>query len=81
VTRRRVVAGLAAAALLLSNPVMAQDRPPPAAPARPGHFAEREELEAARRAGTRAAYDLFLARHPNSRYAPEARQERERLSR
>jgi hypothetical protein len=50
------------------------------APARPGHVAELEELEAARRAGTVAAYDLFLARHPNSRYAPAARQERARLA-
>jgi hypothetical protein len=44
--------------------------------ARPGHFAELEELEAARKAGTIEAYDLFLARHPDSRYAPEARKER-----
>jgi hypothetical protein len=47
--------------------------------ARPGHLAELEELEAARRAGTRAAYDLFLARHPESRHAPHARREREKL--
>jgi hypothetical protein len=46
---------------------------------RPGHFAELEELEAARRAGTLAAYDLFLARHPKSRYAEQARIERARL--
>jgi hypothetical protein len=50
------------------------------APARPGHFAELEELEAARKAGTLAAYDLFLARHPTSRYAPEARKERDALA-
>lgn len=30
-----------------------------AAPARPGRFAELEELEAARKAGTLAAYDFF----------------------
>jgi hypothetical protein len=46
---------------------------------RPGHFAELEELEAARRSGTVAAYDLFLARHPKSRYAEQARAERARL--
>ena len=44
--------------------------------ARPGHFAELEELVAARAAGTLEAYDLFLARHPNSRYAQIARTER-----
>jgi hypothetical protein len=44
--------------------------------ARPGHYAELEELEAARKAGTPAAYDMFLARHPASRYAPQARKER-----
>jgi hypothetical protein len=60
---------------------MALEPPQTVPPARPGHIAERQELEAARRAGTRAAYDLFLARHPNSRYAPEARREREKLSR
>jgi hypothetical protein len=48
---------------------------------RPGHFAELEELQAARRAGTLAAYDLFLARHPDSRYAAEARAERAKISR
>jgi hypothetical protein len=46
------------------------------APPRPGHIAELQELEAARKAGTLAAYDLFLARHPTSRYAPDARKER-----
>jgi hypothetical protein len=50
-------------------------------PARPGHIAEFEELQAARRAGTIAAYDLFLARHPESRYAAEARVERAKLNR
>jgi hypothetical protein len=49
--------------------------------ARPGHIAELEELEAARRSGTRAAYDLFLERHPQSRYAPQARSERMKLTR
>jgi hypothetical protein len=47
--------------------------------ARPGHIAEFEELEAARKAGTPAAYDLFLARHPKSRYAEEARKKRAAL--
>ena len=51
-----------------------------AAPARHGHFAELEELEAARKVGTLAAYDLFLERHPDSRYAKEARKERAALA-
>ena len=34
------------------------------------------ELEAARRAGTIAAYDLFLARHPGHKLARTARRER-----
>jgi hypothetical protein len=53
---------------------------PAAAKARPGHFAELEELEAARKkkpkAEKLAAYDLFLERHPKSRYAPQAKRER-----
>ncbi len=43
-----------------------------AAPARPGHIAEREELDAALAAGTAAALELFIERHPNSRYRAEA---------
>mgnify|MGYP000237462118 CR=1 FL=1 len=42
------------------------------APARPGHFAEREELDAALKAGTADALLLFIDRHPRSRYRPEA---------
>ena len=44
--------------------------------ARPGYIAELEELVAARAAATIEAYDLFLARHPKSRYADIARTER-----
>jgi hypothetical protein len=74
---------LLAAALLVgsSGGIMALEPPQGVPPARPGHFAEREELDAARRAGTRAAYDLFLARHPRSRFASDARREREHLTR
>jgi hypothetical protein len=46
---------------------------------RDGDVAVREELEAARRAGTRAAYDLFLARHGDHPLARIARRERARL--
>lgn len=42
------------------------------APARPGHFAEREELDAALAAGTAGALQLFIERHPKSRYRDEA---------
>jgi hypothetical protein len=53
----------------------------PMAPARPGYMAELEELQAARSKGTREAYDLFLARHPSSRYAAEAKAERAKIAR
>ena len=47
---------------------------------RDGDVAIREELEAARRAGTIEAYDLFLARHPDHPLAEQARRERTELS-
>lgn len=40
--------------------------------ARPGHVAEREELDAALKAGTAEALLLFIDRHPHSRYRAEA---------
>jgi len=46
------------------------------APHRDGNVAIAEELDAARRAGTIAAYDLFLARHPDHKLARTARRER-----
>jgi hypothetical protein len=76
---------LAAALIAAGGAVMAQQNNGPPGPGgvmqppRPGHVAELEELDAARRAGTLAAYDLFLARHPKSRYAEQARMERARL--
>lgn len=39
---------------------------------RPGHVAEREELDAAHAKGTTEAYILFIERHPASRYRAEA---------
>jgi len=48
---------------------------------RDGDIAVREELDAARRAGTLAAYDLFLARHPGHKLARVARRERAALAR
>lgn len=50
-------------------------------PARDGNIAIREELDSARRAGTIAAYDLFIARHPQHPLAEEARAERAKLPR
>ena len=49
-------------------------------PARDGNIAIAQELEAARRAGTVAAYDLFIARHPDHPLAETARRERARLA-
>ena len=40
-----------------------------------------EEYEAARRAGTREAFELFLARHPDDPLAEQARAELKRLPR
>ena len=48
---------------------------------RDGDIAVREELDAARRAGTLAAYDLFLARHPGHKLARAAQRERAALAR
>ena len=61
-------------------------KPPPLHPTvlplpRDGDIAIREELDAARRAGTLAAYDLFLARHPGHALAEVARRERGALPR
>ena len=53
---------------------------PPIAPARDGNIAIQEELCAARRQGTVAAYDLFIARHPDHPLAAKARDERAKLS-
>ena len=50
-------------------------------PARDGNIAIQEELDAARRAGTIAAYDLFIARHPDHVLAETARRERAEILR
>ena len=73
---------LAATAAALSMEATTPDTPPSAkeiAPARDGNIAIREELDAARRAGTVAAYDLFIARHPGHPLEAVAREERARL--
>lgn len=57
------------------SPLRSTGLPPP----RDGNVAVREELEAARRAATAEAYDLFLARHPDHPLADAARRERRAL--
>ena len=47
--------------------------------ARDGNIAIQEELDAARKAATVAASDLFIARHPDHPLAKIAREERQRL--
>jgi hypothetical protein len=47
--------------------------------ARDPEIAVCEELAAARAKRTRAAYDLFIARHPDHRLAKVAREERAAL--
>jgi hypothetical protein len=78
----KVLTGFAILLTLLAagDLAMAQSpRSPVAAPARDGNIAIQEELDAARRARTREAYDLFIARHPDHPLAAAAKQERERL--
>ena len=65
-----------AAAVRKPHPGRSTDQPRP----RDGDVAIRQELEAARRAGTRAAYDLFLARHGDHQLAATARRERAALA-
>lgn len=75
-----VMLGLAAAACpkgaeMDERPRRSTDLPLP----RDGDAAVREELEAARREGTIAAYDLFIARHGDHPLAESARRERAAL--
>jgi hypothetical protein len=50
------------------------------AKARDGNIAIQQELDAARRARSVEAYDLFIARHPNHPLADVARRERDSLA-
>jgi len=77
-----IAAGLALAAAacgggaeVKSPPGRSTDLPRPRDP----DVAVREELDAARRAGTLEAYDLFLARHGDHPLAALARRERAHL--
>jgi hypothetical protein len=58
------------------HPVRSTELPRP----RDGDIAVREELDAARRAGTVEAYDLFIARHRDHPLARVARRERAALA-
>lgn len=69
--------GAADAAMSGQRPVRSTSLPRP----RDGDIAIREELDAARRARTLAAYDLFLARHPGHALERTARRERQRIVR
>ncbi|MEA3041668.1 MAG: hypothetical protein QOC65_1157 [Sphingomonadales bacterium] len=81
--------GLTGRVLLLAVAALAAEAaaemPPPARdsvpPARDGDVAIGQELAAARRANTLAAYDLFIARHPQHPLTVAAREERRRLAR
>ena len=64
-----------AAAVKEQRPTRSTDQPRP----RDGDIAIRQELDAARRAGTAKAYDLFLSRHPGHPLAEIARRERAEL--
>lgn len=65
-----------AAAMKKQRPAHSTVMPPP----RNGDVAVQEELDAARRAGTHAAYDLFLSRHGEHPLAATARRERAALA-
>lgn len=73
--------GACPTATFAQESIVTAQKPTNAAPARPGDIAIREEFDAARSAGTIAAYDLFIARHPDHALAEEARRERARLAR
>ncbi len=77
--------------LIAALPLLAAQAPAPAdreapvpkqiIPARDGNIAIQEEFCAARKAGTAAAYELFIARHPQHPLADKARAERAKLPR
>ncbi len=82
--RKKALGGVIGAAFALTAATGAQACSMPAdeiPPARDGDIAIRQELDAARKAATLAAYDLFIARHPDHALAREARREREQLVR
>ncbi|WP_424136774.1 hypothetical protein [Roseomonas chloroacetimidivorans] len=60
---------------MANTPKRASLDPPP----RDGNIAIEQELDAARKSGRAAAFDLFVARHPNHPLAEVAKRERDRL--
>jgi hypothetical protein len=86
--RRRLapilLAGLALAGTGAAGAAEMKDPRPPRSTDQPrprdGDVAIRQELEAARRAGTLAAYDLFLQRHAGHPLAAVAHRERDELA-
>ena len=72
-----IVLALTGAACAKAVEMSANESEPPALrPEGDPNRAVRAELDAARRAGTPEAYDLFLARHPEHPLAEAARRER-----
>ena len=73
---------IAAAAVACAPAAEREENPmPTSSPPRDGNIAIQQELDAARRAGTLEAYDLFIARHPQHPLVQTAREERERIAR
>ena len=75
-----VISLTATAACAPPSPSEGNAMPTSIAP-RDGNIAIQEELDAARRAATIEAYDLFIARHPHHPLAAIARDERDRIAR
>ena len=76
-----LVFAAATAAALPSAPDRQGNVMPTSIPSRDGNIAIKEELDAARRASTVEAYDLFIARHPGHSLVAAARRERDELAR
>jgi hypothetical protein len=70
------LAGSGAAAMKERRPQRSTELRPPG----DGNIAVGDELDAARQAGTLAAYDLFIRRHSNHSLAAVARRERAALA-
>ena len=75
------LAAAAAISMTMEATTPEGSKQPQIAPARDGNVAIQEELDGVRRAGTVAAYDLFIERHPGHPLEAVAREERARLQR
>lgn len=74
------IAGCATPPAMAQSDASGEGGPSAAAPARDPDIAVQEEFDAARRADTVKAWELFIARHPDHRLAKEAQQELLRLT-